>query len=225
MVHIPTEEEFITGTTARTPLPGQTTEGQPIFTDFIAAPELQRIAERLIKDGPASHLDDGELKIDYRWKHRGGSHAGKAVMGRCVKLSGPARHYAGGAHFLIWLAADVCEVEGFDARQIEALLFHELLQIEREEKTDKFDNPITVYHKAWMDFDGFYAELREYGAWSRDLQRLEETVRQLPLFDYDEPVDSGIGSITFEANGESATLTRDSLPNIEKALRASRAAG
>lgn len=126
-------------------------------------------------------MDDGELKIDFRWKRKGGSSAGRANMGKCVKLSGAAKHYAGGAHFLIWLAADVCEIEGFDERQIEALLFHELMQIEREEKKDKFGNSVTVYHKAWMDFDGFYAELAHYGPWNRSLKRLDEVIHQMPL--------------------------------------------
>lgn len=181
-MQIPTEEAFVIGTTARTPLPGQTTEGVPIFTDFLPAPELREIADRLIRHGGAvSRLDDGQLRIDYRWKHRGGNSAGRANIGKCVKLSGAAKHYAEGAHFLIWLAADHCEVEGFDERQIEALLFHELLQIEPEEREDRFGNPITVYHKVWMDFDGFFAELEHYGPWNRNLQRLEEVVRQLAL--------------------------------------------
>ena len=179
-MRIPTEDDFVTGTTAPVPLPGQTTEGVPIFTDFLPAPELAALGAKLLRSH-ASHLDDGRLKIDYRWKHKGGASAGRANMGKCVKLSGAAKHYAGGAHFLIWLAADVCGDEGFDERQIEALVYHELLQIEAEEKEDKYGNPITVYHKVWMDFDGFYAELAAYGPWNRSLERLDKLIRQLPL--------------------------------------------
>lgn len=242
MIRIPTEEAFITGTTAP-PIPGR--QGVPIFADFIAAPELREIADRLIRTGPVSRLNDGKLRIDYRWKHRGGFGGGRANIGKCVKLSGAAKHYAGGAHFLIWLAADHCETEGYDARQIEALLFHELLQIEPEEKEDKFGNPVTVYHKVWMDFDGFFAELEHYGAWNRNLQRLDEVVRQmaLPGFDADERSDdvvansprvqaaarrlvtdtmrpgSGIDSITFSTpqTGESVTITREDAERLRAA--------
>ncbi len=177
-MQIPSEEAFVTGTTAP-PIPGR--EGVPVFTDFITAPELRAIGDQLIESGPLTSLNDGHLRIDYRWKHKGGSSGGNWIMGKCVKLSGAAKHYAGGAHFLVWLAADHCTDVGYDARQIEALVYHELLHIQLEEKEDKFGNPITVYRTVGHDIEGFFSELEQYGAWDRTWQRLEEVVRQLPL--------------------------------------------
>jgi len=176
-VQIPGEEAFVVGTTARE----EGVPGLPIFCDFIAAPELRQIGDRLVRDGPLTHLDDGKLRIDYRWKHKGGTSGGNWILGKCVKLSGPAEHYADGAQILIWLAADHCEYEAYDARQIEALVYHELLHISREERLDKFGNEVVVYRTRGHDFEGFFSELDQYGAWNRNWQRLVEVVRQLPL--------------------------------------------
>lgn len=179
---IPRETAFISGTTASHPDIPEV----PIFNDFIAAPELQRLGEAVRKN-KLSHLGldaqerEDILRIDYRWKHKGGSSGGNPVLGKCVKLSGAAKHYAGGAHFLVWLAADHCESEGFDEGQIEALLYHELLHIERVEREDKHGNVVITWRTVGHDFEGFYNELQEYGAWHRGWQALETVVRQLPL--------------------------------------------
>ena len=118
---VPTEDQFVVGSTAP---PGR--EGEPVFEDFLPAPELRLIGDRLVERlFPAT--EPGDLpRIDYRWKRRGGSRGGMAIYGKCVKLSGAAQHYAGGAQFLVWLAADYCELADYDARQIDALVYHEL---------------------------------------------------------------------------------------------------
>lgn len=172
-MRIPDEEEFVIGSTAE---PGKI--GKPIFTDFIDAPEVKEIAERLL-GGPLSHLDDGELLIDFRWKHRGGSSGGNAVHGKCVKLNGIPKHYAGGAHFMVWLAADWNA--GYSEHQIEALVYHELLHIDRLEDEDKDGNPTVTYRTRGHDAEVFFDELARYGAWSANRERLIQVVRQLPL--------------------------------------------
>lgn len=180
-MQIPTEEAFITGWRVKPDDPEAAPK--PVFRDFLDAPELREIGDRLIKSGPLTSYDDGKLRIDYRWKHKGGMSGGNAIGGKCVKLSGPAKHYADGAHFLVWLAADHCEVEGFSDRQIEALVYHELLHIERVE-TDEEDlegQPIIKYRTRGHDFEGFYSELEQYGMWNRVYQRLDEVVRQMAL--------------------------------------------
>ena len=144
-------------------------------SDFLDSKELAELGERLIHQKLA-HLDDGNLLIDYRWKVKGGKSGGVAVLGKCVKLTGLARHLSLGSHFCIWLAADHCQDFHFGEREIEALLYHELCHIEVVEPED----PIT-YRTIGHDAELFFAELREYGAWKGDLRRLVETVEQLAL--------------------------------------------
>ena len=180
-MQIPSEEAFITGWRIKSDDPDS--DKKPIFGDFLDAPELKVIGDGLIKSGLLARYGDDNLIIDYRWKRKGGTSGGMPRVGKCVKLSGPAKHYADGSHFMIWLAADHCEVEGFNEYQIEALVYHELLHVERVE-TDEEDlegQPIIKYRTRGHDFEGFYSELKQYGAWNRDWQRLEEVVRQMPL--------------------------------------------
>ena len=146
--------------------------------DFLAAPELEELGDSLIRQ-KLGHLDDGELAIEYRWKKKGGKSGGNAVLGKCVKLSGLARHLALGAHFCVWLGADYVRAMKLDDRQIEALVYHELCHIEREEPEDE-DKPV-VYRSVGHDAEVFFAELREYGAWRPSLVELEQTIRQLSL--------------------------------------------
>ena len=147
-------------------------------SDFLDSDDIKTVAERVIR-AKLQHLDDGELLIDYRWKKKGGKSGGNAVLGKCVKLSGLARHLALGAHFCVWLGADYVRAMKLDDRQIEALVYHELCHIEREEPEDE-DKPV-VYRIAGHDAEVFFAELREYGAWRPSLVELEQTIRQLSL--------------------------------------------
>ena len=147
-------------------------------SDFLDSDDIKTVAERVIR-AKLQHLDDGELLIDYRWKKKGGKSGGNAVLGKCVKLSGLARHLALGAHFCVWLGADYVRAMKLDDRQIEALVYHELCHIEREEPEDE-DKPV-VYRSVGHDAEVFFAELREYGAWRPSLVELEQTIRQLSL--------------------------------------------
>ena len=176
-IHIPPEEAFVVGSTSVTP----GSKGKPIYTDFVPAPEVEAIGGTMIQSGPLTSLDDGELIIDYRWKRQGGTSGGNLIFGKCVRLSGVAKHYAKGAHFLIWLAADHCEAYGYDDKQIEALVYHELLHVERDEDEDKDGNPIIRYRTRGHDAEVFFDEIARYGAWSSNRARLIDVVRQLPL--------------------------------------------
>lgn len=147
-------------------------------TDFLQDNDLKALGDRIIRE-KLPDLDDGELIIDYAWKKKGGASGGAAVLGKCVKLSGHARYYALGAHFLIWLGANWVRGYKFDDRQIEALVYHELLHIEREEPEEE-DKPV-VYRTRAHDAEFFLDELRLYGAWKSDLVAVVETVRQLAL--------------------------------------------
>ena len=152
--------------------------------DFLKADELQALGERIIHDKLAD-LDDGELIIDYAWKKKGGASGGNSILGKCVKLSGPARYFALGSHFLVWLGADNCRTRHFDDRQVEALLYHELLHIVREEHEDEEGNVVGVTYKTrGHDTELFNDEIKEYGLWRDSLKYLGEVVQAtLPGFE------------------------------------------
>lgn len=141
--------------------------------DYLPAPEVATIAHALIGEHRAlfKHLD--EVEIDFRWKRRGGSSAGKVTLGKCIKVSGLTKVYTT-ATWTIWLAADHCLT--LDAYQLEALIFHELLHAEEDE-----DGKPTI---APHDFEGFGKEIEHYGLWKRDLVLAGRAVQsqQLPLF-------------------------------------------
>lgn len=147
-------------------------------SDFLKSDDIQEVGERIIRE-KLTALDDGEIIIDYAWKQKGGRSSGNAVLGKCVKLSGPARYYALGSHFLVWLAADHGRSHDFNDRQLEALIYHELCHIDRIEPEDA-DKPVT-YKTRGHDFEGFLPELEQYGAWEETFQAMERVVRQLPL--------------------------------------------
>lgn len=150
--------------------------------DYRPAPELERIALRLIAtDRRFGFLADWTASFSFLWKRKGGQSGGVAMLGKCQALGGVARHYAGKS-YLIWLAADHCRGLRFTARQVEALVFHQLCHLapgEVDEETGEQEPPVIVGH----DFDGFLAELETYGAWRKELVRAQETLGQLRLWD------------------------------------------
>lgn len=143
--------------------------------DYIPAPEIARIAVLLCGEHRAlfSHLDN--VKVEYRWRRRGGSSAGKATLGKCVKVGGLVKEFTDAA-WVIWLGADTCAALGLTAYQVEALTFHELLHTE----ADDDDKPVPNPH----DFEGFAKEIEVYGLWQHDLIVAGRAVQaaQLPLF-------------------------------------------
>jgi len=147
-------------------------------SDFLDSDDLKAIGDRVIAS-KLVHLDDGELLIDYRWKSRGGSSGGNVTLGKCIHLTGLARHLSLGAHFCVWVAADHCRQRDFTAAQFEALVYHELCHVERVEPEE--DGDPVVYRTRGHDAELFFAELREYGAWRPTLTLLVDAVRQLPL--------------------------------------------
>ena len=146
-------------------------------SDFLDSKELKELGERIISEKFPYY--DGEVLIDYRWKRRGGSSGGNVVLGKCTRLTGLARHLSLGVHYSVWLAVDHCKAYQFNDEQLEALVYHELCHIERDEPKDE-DKPVT-WRTRGHDSEVFFAELREYGAWRPTLEQLVETVRQLPL--------------------------------------------
>jgi hypothetical protein len=149
--------------------------------DFQKAPEIQTIGDALIvRWDELSHLQDAN--IEYRWKRSGGKSHGNLTYGKCVKLSGLARHFAG-SDFVVWVAADHLRESGWITYQLEALVYHELCHIAVEVNEDE-TSPDYGEEKLVIrghDRELFVDELRRYGAWDQPLQRIGETYRQLAI--------------------------------------------
>jgi hypothetical protein len=109
-----------------------------------------------------------QLAIDYRWKRKGGK-----ALGMCVLVGGTTKAFVPGMDILIWLAADNCRKHRLSAYQIEALVFHEMSHVARKPS----GKPCLVKH----DWEGFAAEVCEYGLWLPDVQRMGEAFAQLRL--------------------------------------------
>jgi hypothetical protein len=142
--------------------------------DFMIAPEIEQRADMLRE---RHNLPVG-ITLAYRWKRKGGKSSDKAVVGKCVKLSGPAKHF-GQVDFLIWLAADHCRELKYTQDQYTALVYHELLHagVNIDEETFE-ETPALKQH----DVTAFVAEVRDYGLWMDDLADFVAAAEQAPLF-------------------------------------------
>lgn len=149
-----------------------------IMGEFARAPEIEAIADALIHAHRAlfDHLLDA--KVRYLWKAKGGKSAGKDRLGACQKPSGLLAFFSGD-DFVIWLGLDNCLAHRLTNRQVEALVFHELLHTNATEDPDTGEIILGINPH---DFEGFNEELRVYGPWSSDLERVTEIARQLELF-------------------------------------------
>lgn len=144
----------------------------PDGDDYLASDALQDLGEHLIGTYPElAHLR--ETTINYTWRKEGGKRGGKAVLGTCTVLSGYAR-FLSEADFLIALSAAAAREFGLTTRQVEALLFHELLHATFDEKSDK---PKIKPH----DVEMHLTEVNHYGLWTSDLKDAGDVFRQAEL--------------------------------------------
>lgn len=153
------------------------------WRDFLPAPDLEAIARELIDEDEAlGHLV--QYRVVYLWKRKGGQKAGQAVMGKCTKASGPAKHFAD-ATWVIWLAADWAKAYELTRQQVEAALHHELTHAGEKEievtrpdgETDTKVVPAIRGHDAEM----FRSEVERYGLWRLPLRTVAPAFRQLSL--------------------------------------------
>lgn len=160
------------------------------------APELGDIAERLIDQH--EHLADLlNCDIRYFWRRKTGVSKGRVKIGYCKRASDLLGHFTG-CDFIIWLSATTARDGKFTDRQVEAAIFHQLCHIE----TDDEGNFISARH----DFEGFAAEIRQYGPWTEDLKvggSAFVKANQMGLFDVD---DEGIEDDEDEADDGSGGL-------------------
>jgi hypothetical protein len=142
--------------------------------DFKDAPDIEAIAEMLRE----RHNLPVSITFAYRWKRKGGKSADKAVLGKCVKLSGPAKHF-GRVDFLIWIAADHCREMKMTQDQYVNLVYHELLHADVEIDEETFDErPIVRGH----DIEEFADVVRAYGLWIDAQRDFVEAAHQAPLW-------------------------------------------
>lgn len=142
---------------------------------FLVAPELERVAERLIAAHPNTFNHLPSLDVAYLWRKAGGSSNGKATLGKCQRPSGLLAHFSQ-VHYVIWLAADHIRDGEFTEDQVEACLFHEMLHTGLHEETME---PVMVPH----DVETFAAEIRTYGLWTESLRYVGKAFKQARLFE------------------------------------------
>ena len=164
---------------ARAAIPGESrfVDRDGVQTDYLAGPDIARIANALINTDDDLAFLEG-VKIHYLWRRKGRKKAARAVLGTCQKLSGLARFGLGGGEFLIILDAENCEELGLSAWQLEALIYHELNHIAPPEEDEAAAGPTLVGHDAEL----FNAEIRRYGLWKSDLRITSKAFDDLPLF-------------------------------------------
>lgn len=131
------------------------------------------------------HEDLEHLHTSYTvvclWKRAGGTSKGRPVFGKTVKPGGLLKLFSAST-WAIWLAADHCRGAGYGDREIEALLFHELLHTgiaEVDDETGRGGGPTLRPHDAEL----FRAELEVYGLWDQQLRDVAPAFRQGTLFD------------------------------------------
>jgi hypothetical protein len=159
-VHVPLSDEF----------------GSEQFTP---AADLSALGEYLIERYPDVLGDLADVEVAYFWKRSGGKKSGAPIFGKANKPSGLITAFTT-ADAVVWLAADhVLEAE-YTARQVEAILFHELQHFTVEEDEETGDRKVGM---RGHDVELFYADVRTYGAWDEMLKEAAEAFRQALLFD------------------------------------------
>lgn len=144
--------------------------------EFTPAPDLERIATDLLSRHALIATD---YRLIYLWKDKGGKSKGRATLGKCTKPSGLLAHFAD-TDFVIWLAADHLRSNAATHREVEAVVFHELQHVgETEADEEKGTEPDAAI--VGHEFEGFFAELREYGTTVRDMRQIVAAAQQLTL--------------------------------------------
>jgi len=144
--------------------------------DYAAAPDVERLADALIAACPELRFLQ-EVVIRYVWRRKAQTSQGRQVLGTCKPLTGLPKFALGGGEFIVVLNAEGCRDAHLTAWQQEALIFHELCHIAPADPGDPAARPTGCAHDAEL----FFAEVRRYGAWQRDLTRAAETFAQIPL--------------------------------------------
>lgn len=162
---------------------------------FVSTALADRAATLAERHDELEHLTRGEYRVVYLWKRAGGKSKGRGVFGKTTKTSGALKLFAE-ATWVIWLAADHCRAVGYGDREIEALLFHEMLHTgvaEPDEETGRGGGPTMAPH----DVEMFRLEVEVYGLWASELRDVAPVFKrpggQMGLFDV-QASDDGEGA-------------------------------
>jgi putative metallopeptidase len=141
--------------------------------EFLEAPELKKMGLMLIEkyENDFAHLV--EANVIYLWKEKGGDSGGRATLGKCIRPTGLAKHFAirsdesegEKVDYIVWAAADHLRDNRANYRTVCALIFHEL-------KHTAWDDGklIVVGH----EFEGFAREIEEFGMWQSSIKKIAE---------------------------------------------------
>lgn len=130
--------------------------------EFLADSLLEELYDEVARDYYGDVGDTERWRLRFLWKKTGGT-----KLGKCTLASGLVRHYSG-CDFVIWFAADLVKLHYFGERQMAALMFHELLHVDSKEDKDGIAQPSIRKHDAEL----FADEIRRFGAWHTDLERI-----------------------------------------------------
>lgn len=157
------------------------------MTAYTPAPEVERIAEKLIHEHHR-HLED--VPIRYLWRDKAAVAKGNVVLGKARKIGGlnaHLAHYAAGADeppeevefFVMEIGADWWKT--LTQEQQVALVDHELSHfgVEIPEQADKERKLVIRGH----DLEEFAAVVERHGLWRPDVETFREVLRQPSLFD------------------------------------------
>lgn len=109
------------------------------------------------------HIEDHGISVRALWKRKGGKSHGSLTYAKCVKPSGLLAHFCK-VDFVIWVAADNVELEGWTTVQLSKLLYHEARHIGWDEGDDDHDPKAKL---VGHDLELFLGELSDTGAWER----------------------------------------------------------
>lgn len=160
------------------------------------APEVQRIAERLIAE-EAQFRPLRAIRIEYLFRSTANKNNGKIIFGKASKVSSmnaylatpdiahdPEASSEGSEFFLMVIAHDMWE-QALNDQAKEALVFHELCHYSVY-VTDEGDRVIGIIGH---DLEDFSSVIRRYGAWRPDVRSFFEDVGHDVLSLFAESID------------------------------------
>lgn len=162
--------------------------------DYLPAPEIEAIASRL-RDEKAHFDGIRGFSIAFWWKRKGGQSGGKCVLGKCARTPALAKALKPST-WTIWVAADHFRDFRLTDRQVEALVFHELLHatLKEVEVKDPVTGEVDTEYRpaiAGHDVECFWSEIEEYGLWTSELRRTKDVFEQASLPGIDHSIAYG----------------------------------